>query len=300
MKKLFLMLLVLSSFLVSQALAQEKEAPKEAHHGKSADELAKELNNPNNDIAKLTFKNQYRWYKGSLPEADNQDNYTLLFQPVFPFGLGQAENHKSVFFVRPAIPFEFDQPYPTVQNGQVTFDKATGMGDISLDAAYGRTYKTGWLWLAGMLATMPTATDSDLAGKQWRLGPEAVLGNVQKWGLLAIFPYHQWDIAGWSDGGQYSVTSTQAFAMFTPGGGWAIGTQPIMSYNWEADSDSDWTIPLNLVISKTVMLGNTPFKFDLDLNYYVETPDAFGQEWMVGLNITPIVPNFIANWIKGL
>ena len=104
MKKLFLTLLILSSFLVTQGFAQEKEAPKEAHHGKSADELAKELNNPNNDIAKLQFKNQYRWYKGDLPGADSQDNYTLLFQPVFPFNLGQTAEYKNVLFARPAIP----------------------------------------------------------------------------------------------------------------------------------------------------------------------------------------------------
>jgi hypothetical protein len=301
MKKIFLMLLILSCFMATQALAQEKEARQEAHHGKSADELAKELNNPNNDVAKLTFKNQYRWYKGDLPDADKQDNYTLLFQPVFPFGLGQTEDHKSVFFVRPAFPFVFDQPVPTVENGQFDWDEVSGMGDIVIDASYGRTYKTGALWLAGMVGTLPAATDDDIAGKQWRLGPEAVLGYIQKWGLLAVFPSHQWDIAGWGEGNDYdySTTTIQTFAMFTPGGGWAIGTQPIMTYDWEAKSDDRWTIPLNLYISKTVLLGKMPFKFDLDLNYYVEQPDAFGPEWMVGFNITPIVPNFISNWIKG-
>jgi len=295
MKKLFLILLILSSFLATQGLAQEKEAPKEAHHGKSADELAKELNNPNNDVAKLTFKSQYRWYTGDLPDADNQDNYTLLFQPVFPFSVGQTEEHKNVLFARPAIPFVFDQPVPTVENGQFDFDKVSAMGDWVFDLGYGRTYKTGWLWLAGIVNTLPVATDSAVAGKQWRSGPEAVLGYIQKWGLLAVFPSHQWDVAGWSDT-YYSTTQIQTFAMFTPGGGWAVGTQPIMDYDWR---NEDWTVPVNLYISKTVLFGKTPFKFDLDINYYVEQPDAFGPEWMVGFNITPIVPNFIANWIRG-
>jgi len=52
-------------------------------------------------------------------------------------------------------------------------------------------------------------------------------------------------------------------------------------------------------VSKTVKWGNTPVKLELELNYYVEQPDAFGPEWMVGLNITPVVPNFINNWIRG-
>jgi len=36
--------------------AATAHAPGEPHHGKSADEIAKELANPNNSIAKLAFK----------------------------------------------------------------------------------------------------------------------------------------------------------------------------------------------------------------------------------------------------
>jgi len=299
MKKSLLFLFFLIFCMATQGVAQENAEYKEAHHGKSADELAKELNNPNNSIAKLTFKSQYRWYEGSLPGADDQDNYTLLFQPVFPFSLGGKENHKNVLFVRPAFPILFDQPVPQVKGTDLDWKGVTAMGDISFDVAYGRTYKSGWLWAAGMLGTVPTATDSDVAGKQWRAGPEAIMGYIQKWGLLALFPYHQWDVAGWAEE-TYSTTNVQTFVMLTPGGGWAVGTQPIMSYNWQEPSPSDrWTIPLNLVISKTIMMGKLPLKIDLDLNYYVEKPRAFGPEWMVGINITPIVPNFIDRWIWG-
>jgi len=35
------------------------------------------------------------------------------------------------------------------------------------------------------------------------------------------------------------------------------------------------------------------------MNYYVDQPSAFGPQWMIGLNITPVVPNFINNWIRG-
>jgi len=30
------------------------------------------------------------------------------------------------------------------------------------------------------------------------------------------------------------------------------------------------------------------------LNYYMKQPDAFGSEWMVSFNITPVVPNIFA------
>ena len=53
----------------------------------SAAELAAELSNPNTAVATLTFKNQFRWFEGDLPDADGQSSYTLLFQPSLPFVL---------------------------------------------------------------------------------------------------------------------------------------------------------------------------------------------------------------------
>jgi hypothetical protein len=305
MKKLIVLLTMFIFCMATQGLAQEKPAggeaqahsPGEEHHGKSADELAKELTNPNNSIAKLTFKNQYRWYTGDLPGADDQDNYTLLFQPVFPFKLASKGDEKNVLFVRPAFPFVINQPVPVAGPTGLDWDEVSAMGDIVMDVAYGRTYKSGWLWAAGVVTTWPSATDSQVAGKQFRAGPEAVLAYINKWGLFGFFPSHQWDYAGWADDdADYSVSSFQLFVVHTAGGGWTIGTQPILTYDWESE---DWTIPVELYISKTTILGKMPFKFELQLDYYIEQPDAFGPDWLVSFNVTPIVPNFIANWISG-
>lgn len=310
MHKSMLSLLFVILCLATYGFAQEKPAggenlahsPGEEHHGKSADEIAKELANPNNSIAKLTFKNQYRWYTGDLPGADDQSNYTLLFQPVFPFKLGDtASGGKSVLFLRPAIPFVFNQPVPSVNSGRFDWDDASAMGDIVTDVAYGVTEKSGFLWALGMVSTLPTATDSDVAGKQLRLGPEAVFAYINKKGLIGAFPSHQWDVAGWDEGKDrnYSVTSCQFFLTATPGGGWAVGTQPTLTYDWEAESGNRWTIPLHLTVSKTVILGTRPLKLELELNYYVKQPDLFGPKWMVSFNITPIVSNFLDRMIRG-
>jgi len=263
---------------------------------KSADEIARELANPNNSLASLTFKNQYRWYTGDLPGADDQDNYTFLFQPVFPFKLEPtASGANATFFVRPAFPIVFDQP--AFDASQRNFHGVTALGDIGFDIGYGVTEKSGFLWALGMVGTLPSATDSDIAGKQWRFGPEALFAKFEKWGLYGIFPSHQWDVAGWGDGGYFSNTQIQAFLTFLPGGGWNVGTTPIMNYDWKSE---EWTIPLNLTVGKTIKVGNMPVKLALEVNYYVEQPDLFGPEWMVSFNITPVVPNIIEGWIRGM
>ena len=80
-----------------------------------------------------------------------------------------------------------------------------------------------------------------------------------------------------------------------PGDGWSVGTTPIMNYNWTTD---EWSVPLNFSISRTVQAGNTPLKLELEINYYVESPDQFGPQWMIGINITPVVHNFLVDMIK--
>jgi len=280
--------------------AEQADAAGAAHHGKTANEIAKELANPNNDLARLTFKNQYRWYKGDLPDADDQSNYTMLFQPIFPFTLGTKEDGtKQTLFVRPAIPLLVDQPVPgTDNNGQFDWDDKTAMGDWGFDLAYAETHKNGFLWAAGMVGTLPVATDSAVAGKQLRLGPEAIVGKITKGGTFGIFPSHQWDVTGWGDGesNRFSTTAIQPLIILTPGGGWQISSKPIIDYDWV---DDQWTVPVTLGVAKTVILGGKPWQFEVEVNYYVEQPDAFGPEWMLSLNVTPVVNNFIEAMIRG-
>ena len=288
--------LVVTAPAVAEDSASAAPEHKEAHHGMSADEVAKELANPNTPLASLTFKNQYRWYKGDLPNADDQSNYTLLFQPVFPFTLEPtASGGKPIIFLRPAIPLVVDQPVFNAEKPD--FDDTTAMGDIGFDIGYGVTEKSGLLWAFGAIGTLPTATDEDVAGKQLRLGPEAVIAQFGKKSLFALFPKHQWDVTGWSDSGYFSTSEIQVVAKWLPGKGISIGSSPIMDYDWKANQ---WTIPLNLTASKTSMIGKMPVKWEIELNYYVEQPDPFGPEWMIGLNITPVVPNIFDKWIKGL
>lgn len=46
----------------------------------------------------------------------------------------------------------------------------------------------------------------------------------------------------------------------------------------------------------TVVLNGRPWKFAVELNYYVEKPDAIAPEWMFNIAITPVVKNVYASW----
>jgi len=252
----------------------------------SADELAAELSNPNTAVATLTFKNQFRWFEGDLPDADSQSSYTLLFQPALPFVLDSGDK----ILWRPAIPIVVDQPVFDSSTGG--FGGETGLGDIAFDLAFApKTDIVGLLLAYGFITSLPTATDDALGTDLWTLGPEILIGKMSPKGLIGIFHNHQWDIGGSGDA-KINLTTIQPLFTYLPGGGWNVGTAPSITYDWESEQ---WTVPLQINVGKTVVLSGRPWKISVELNYYVEKSDAFGPEWMLSFNVAPVVKNGLAS-----
>ena len=276
-----------ATFAVSEGEAAEVTAQNTGAGGAaepSAEELAKSLANPNTPLASQTFKFQYRTFDGDLPGADDESSSLVLYQPAFPFPL---DNGATVFF-RPAVPLIIDQPYFDAARGE--FDSTGGLGDIGFDLAYGRTTDSGLLWAAGIISTLPTATEDELGPDRWSLGPEFLIGKLTSKYVLGALVTYQTDIGGSGDA-DVSLTTVNAFATYLPGGGWNVASAPIMSYDHE---NSQWTLPINLTLGKTIVWNGRPWKLSAEVNYFVDQADAFGPEWMFGINVAPVVENVFA------
>jgi hypothetical protein len=252
----------------------------------SADEIAAQLSNPASAVASLTFRNQFRWFEGDLPGADDQSSYTIFFQPILPFPLA----NKDKIIWRPGVSLVVDKPI--FDPGKPGFDGKTGLTDIISEQIYTHTTENGIILGGGFITTLPTGTSSELTSGQWSLGPDVVLGKLSKKYVLVGIANHQWDVTGWTDN-NVNLTTLSAILTFLPGGGWNWGSAPVMTYDWE---NEQWTIPLQINVGKTVVLNGRPWKFGLDLNYYVEKADAFGPKWMLAINVTPVVKNGLASW----
>ncbi len=255
----------------------------------SADDIAREMANPNAPMAKLTFKNITTFYEGNLPDSDNQVGNLTLFQPVFPFPL--SDDGTTNLFVRPAFTFLTGQPSFDPIEG--SFDGNTGLGDMGFDVALGKTYPSGWIVVGGVQGTIPIGTKSELTGGQLRLGPELIVCYINETGFLGGFPAHQWDVTGWGDN-SYSTSTVEVFAGFFLGGGMNVQSNPMLSYDWK---EEQWTIPLNLTVKKIVKIGSLPAQIAASFDYYIEKNDDFGPDWAFTLHFTPIVPNFVHSWL---
>ena len=248
----------------------------------SAAEVAAALSDPNTNMGTMNFQFDYIGYDGDIPDASSADAVRMLFQPSLPYKLTDTTN----LFVRPAIPVIFSQDVP--QQGGGFSSEGVDLGDIGFDASLAKTLPGGFVLLGGLAGTLPTATNDSLGLDQWLLGPEVAVAMVRPWGVLGALVSHQWDVAG-EDDYDTSITGGQYFYAFNLNDGWQINASPTFSYNHEASSGNEWTIPLGIGTSKTTFIGGRPWKFGLQYWYYIESPDNFGPQHQIRFTVSPVV-----------
>ena len=248
----------------------------------SAAEIAAALSDPNTTLGSMNFQFDYISYQGDIPGADSAEAMRVLFQPSLPYKLTDTTN----LFVRPAIPIILSQDVP--QSGGGFSSEGVDLGDISFDAALGKTLPGGFVALGGLAGTLPTATENSLGLNQWLLGPEAAVAMVRPWGVLGVLVSHQWDVAG-EDDYDTSITGGQYFYTFNIKDGWQVNGAPTFSYNHEANNGNEWTLPLAIGVAKTAIIDGRPWKFGVQYWHYVKTPDDFGPDFQIRFTISPVV-----------
>lgn len=267
-----------------EELQEAKENPNEL----SSDDLARELNNPNTPVAKLTIEFTTTSFEGDTQGAEGENVNLVLFKPVFPFPLN--DDGTKNLFVRPVLAYATEQPQFNSNTGR--FETISGFADMGFDIALGQSYDSGLILIGGIQGTLPTGADR-LTSDQYRLGPEFIVADINTSRVIAAFPSHQWDVSG--DGPSYSTTTLELFALKFLGGGWTVGTQPKLSYDWK---NNQATIPLNITARKVVRLGKTPLQLSAGFDYFIEKDDDFGPDFGFKFSVTPVVPNFIYDWIQ--
>jgi len=290
------LIIILSLFTFIELNAQDDTEQKT---DQSADELAKKLANPNATLGVLFTQFDYTRYAGDIPNA-GQNGVVFNFQPSLPIPLGPGTN----LFVRPLIPVYLSQPVP----GTDGFSHKAGLGNISADVALGKTWPSKWMTMIGVFAGFKTASIEELKSKYTTLGPEIVIGKTTKWGFLGLMVNHGWGVGGsdpdpenfllqdayvTSTAGvprRSSVTAGQYFYIIGLKNGWQIAGTPTFAYNHEAEDGNRFTFPLGTGAVKVTKFGKLPVKLALQYWYYVASPDNFGPQHLVRLQIAPVVP----------
>jgi hypothetical protein len=269
----FILPMTLVAFTATRAAEKPATETQSGPEGESS-ELAMKLQNPVAALVSVPFQNNYD--SGAGPTGDGEQ-YKLNFQPVIPISL----NHEWNLISRTILPY-------INQDDVIGTDSQYGLGDTvqSLFLSPVNPTSSGWIWGAGPVLQLPTATDDLLGEEKWGAGPTAVfLKQMDGWTAGALVN-HIWSFAGEEDRADVNRTFLQPFVSYTTKTHTSFGLNTETSYDWTAEQ---WSVPINLFVQQILKIGDQPFAVQLGGRYYAEGPDD-GPEWGLRLQVTLMFP----------
>jgi len=253
--------------LLGQDAATEDEAAKAAA-------LAKATLNPIASLISLPLQNNFDWGGGP---ADDGFQYKLTVQPVIPISLSDDWNVIS----RTILPYVY-------QENIIGASSQSGLADTvqSLFFSPVKPAKGGWIWGAGPVLQIPTATDDLLGEEKWGAGPTAVVLKQEGKLTYGALVNHIWSFAGESGRADVNRTFLQPFVSYTTKTFTSFGLNTETSYDWEREQ---WTVPINAFVQQLLKVGKRPLSVQVGGRYYAEGPSG-GPEWGLRFQLALLFP----------
>ena len=258
--------LAFTTTLVAQDAATDDKA--------AAAELAKKLSNPIASLISVPLQNNFDF--GAGPNGDGFQ-YKLNVQPVIPFSLNEKWNLIS----RTIVPIVY-------QENIFGTSSQSGLSDTVQSFWFSPKAPTsgGWIWGAGPVLLLPTATHDLLGAEKWGAGPTLLALRQQNGWTFGMHVNHIWSYAGEDSRSDVSATFLNPFLSFTTKTFTTYGLNTESTYDW---SNSQWTVPINATVSQLVKIAGKPVQFQLGARYYAEKPKD-GPEWGIRFAVTFLFP----------
>lgn len=263
--KLFLGMITTGMLLTSNLCAEHSD-----------DEVAKKLSNPIASMISLPFQFNY---DSDIGSNDDGDKTAVNIQPVIPISLNDDWNVIS----RTILPVVWqDDIFPGAGS-------QSGIGNITQSFFFSPKAPTenGWIWGAGPVIVIPTASNDLIGGEQWGLGPTVVALKQEGKTTIGMLANHVWSIAE-DDGPNQKISSTflqPFFAYVNAGITYSLNTES--SYDWESEQ---WSIPINATVTKVTKWGNQVISYGGGVRYWAESTDNGPEGWGVRLLFTFVFP----------
>ena len=237
-------------------------------------ELAKKLANPVASLISVPFQNNTDVGIGE----DNGYKNTLNVQPVIPITLSKKLNLITRYI------------FPIVSQQNITGGgtSQSGLGDATISAFFSPAdAKNGFVWGAGPVFLVPTATNEFLGGKKLGIGPTA-LALLQKHGVtIGALVSQTWSVAGDENRSDVNFLYLQPFFNYNWKSGAGLGVSGEITQNWEAGTTTAFIDP---AVSGVTKLGKQIVSVLIGPRIQVASPDGNGAVFGVRAALTFVFP----------
>jgi hypothetical protein len=246
-------------------------------------DLAKAAQNPVAAMISLPVQNNTLFGVGPGDDTAN----VLNIQPVIPFTVGDWNIISRTIAPLIYLP-DLTSGLPELPEG-VNGGSTFGLGDINQSFYLSPAQPGPIIWGIGPSLTLPTATDENIGSEKWSAGPAAVvLAQPGPW-VVGSLVRQLWSFAGDSDRQDVSQLLIQPFVNYNMADGWYLVSAPVITANWEADSDDRWTVPIGGGFGKIFKIGDQPINAQLSGLRNVEHPQ-YGPEWIMRFQLQLLFP----------
>ena len=242
-----------------------------------AAELAKKLSNP---IASLTSIPIQANFDQDIGKADEGEKYTINVQPVIPFELNEDWNLIS----RTVLPIIDQSDIP------VKGESDSGIGDIVQSFFFSpkATTPSGWIWGAGPVLLLPTASEDAFGGSDdFGIGPTAVFLRQTSGWTYGMLLNHIWSIDGSTIGGEVNASFIQPFINYITSTQTTLVLNSESTVNWRTDKGA---VPINAEVKQMIRLGNQLAQIGAGVRYWVDGPDNGAEGWGGRVSFTMLFP----------
>ena len=256
-----------------------------ASYGDEAD-LAKASQNPVGNMISLPFQNNTSFGIG----PDDAVSNVLNIQPVYPIALSDNWN-----LINRAI-------VPVIYREEIVpgTGSAFGLGNTSYTGFISPSKAGKLIWGVGPSFLLPTATEDRWASDKWSAGAGVVLLAMPGNWVIGVLVSNVWSFAGDSDAADVDFMTLQPIINYNMSNGWYLTSVPVITANWEAESNNRWTIPLGGGVGRITKWGRQPVDLSLQAFYNIEQPVPViaegpnlsnqGESWTLRLQVKFLFP----------
>lgn len=239
-------------------------------------DLAKKLANP---VASLISVPIQANYDENIGPNEEGSVWRINIQPVIPITLNDEWNLIS----RTILPVIDQEDVPIKGQGE------SGIGDILQSLFFSPKEPTarGWIWGAGPVFLLPTASEDVLGAEQWGIGPTAVgLKQEGPW-TFGVLVNHVESVAGEGDRADVSATFMQPFLTYITKTKTTIALNTESTYDWE---NEEWSVPINFNVLQLFNVGPQIIQAGVGIRYWADSPDGGPERWGARLQLTLLYP----------